>query len=628
MQNERWDRLEAPLYYITDRPANIRIVENHDSALNQGTEPDINATVFSTVNDARSAFRGFFMQAPEDMMMRSGLGPVNGHYLGTSTLHERDNPLTSYGEIVQDDSSASNGLKYDRTVSPPVLLVPQPSNDPADPLNLPLWRRDIQLAVLSLIAVLATTLSPILAADSLTVSFYFEVTFTKVALLTGWHLLAVGLSGIFFVPSARIWGKRHLYLLGTALVCASCAWAGAVGHSYKSLVWARVVQGIGLAPFEALVNTSVADLFFVHERGKRMAISNLALFGGAFFTPVIAGRITVAMSWKWTFNFVAIFTGVMFPIVLLFSPETAWRRPGYNGGSVGEVRNTSLAPYDGFGKESEKETFAAVNNASPSTSTSTPPPPRRSYFTTLSPFSGRKTDEDFFRLLFRPFPLFAQPGILWACLIQGTLIGWTVFIGIVLAAIMLGPPLFFNSEQVGYMYTGAFVGALIGFAVCGLTADWVPRQLTKWNNGIYEPEFRMFLVIPQFFFGCIGLYAFGWTAADAFTYSWQGPAVCFGLEVAGMVCGAVASALYLADAHPDIAIECFTCLLIFKNIFSFGLTYHGYDWIVKLGVKRIFVIVGSCQVAVCGLTLFMYVFGKVNRSFWARHDMLKILRLR
>ena len=72
------------------------------------------------------------------------------------------------------------------------------------------------------------------------------------------------MAGVIFVASARIWGKRHLYLLGTILIIVASAWGGASGHNYKSLLWARVVQGIGLAPFEALVNASVGDLYFVH----------------------------------------------------------------------------------------------------------------------------------------------------------------------------------------------------------------------------------------------------------------------------------------------------------------------------------------------------------------------------
>jgi hypothetical protein len=31
-----------------------------------------------------------------------------------------------------------------------------------------------------------------------------------------------------------------------------------------SLLWARIFQGVGTAPFEALVNAAVGDLYFVH----------------------------------------------------------------------------------------------------------------------------------------------------------------------------------------------------------------------------------------------------------------------------------------------------------------------------------------------------------------------------
>jgi MFS family permease len=111
------------------------------------------------------------------------------------------------------------------------------------------------------------------------------------ALLTGYHLLAVGLAGFLFVPSARIYGKRHLYILGCVIIIVSCIWAGATGPHYTSFLWARIFQGVGLAPFEALVNASVGDMYFVHERGLRMAVSNFCVFGGAFFTPVLVGVI-------------------------------------------------------------------------------------------------------------------------------------------------------------------------------------------------------------------------------------------------------------------------------------------------------------------------------------------------
>ncbi|KAL0258305.1 hypothetical protein SLS55_007480 [Diplodia seriata] len=573
----------------------------------------------------------------------------------------------------RDSVPLDPSLKYDRSGPHPILLVPQPSDDPNDPLNWPLWRRDVILLVLSLLSVIASTLSPLLAANTLTLAFEFHRTFTDMALLTGYHLLGVGLAGFLFVPSARIWGKRHAFLLGTVFLIFSSAWGGAVsGHDYTSLLWARIFQGVGLAPFEALVNAVVGDLYFVHERGKRMALSNLALFGGAFFTPVIVGKMTDTMGWRWTFYFVAIFAGLLLPPLVLFCPETAYRRDerlnldmgdyqgsrGRNGGTGGGSfedgrggtelaeaktveegdgganRNSqqkssqegSLGECKGHGGETE--TQALHTHTAAATTPHSPRPQKDSFVKTLMPFNGRKTDESFWKLALRPFPLFLQPGILWSCLIQGTLIGWTVMIGVVLAAVMLGPPLFFTEVETGYMYTGAFVGALVGFVLAGLLADSVPSYLTRLNGGVYEPEFRLVLVLPQLVLGCAGLYGFGVVAADIPRYGWIWPDVFFALEVAGMVLGAVASALYVVDAHRDVAVEAFTCLLVFKNVFSFALTFKGYDWIVGAGVRPVFVAVASVQVAVCALTLPMYVFGKWNRSLSARYDLLRLLHLR
>lgn len=46
-----------------------------------------------------------------------------------------------------------------------------------------------------------------------------------------------------------------------------------------------------------------------------MAATNFALFGGAFMTPVIVGKMTNTIGWRWSFHFVAIFAGVMLPLV-------------------------------------------------------------------------------------------------------------------------------------------------------------------------------------------------------------------------------------------------------------------------------------------------------------------------
>lgn len=105
------------------------------------------------------------------------------------------------------------------------------------------------------------------------------------------------------------------------------------------------------------------------------------------------------------------------------------------------------------------------------------------------------------------------------------------------------------------------------------------------------------------------------------------------------------SLTFLALWSGQIAVEAFTCLLVFKNIFSFILTFFAYDWlVVKGGSREPFIAIGSIQVGVCLLAVPMCkyppvlvrvvidlfsldIFGKRNRSFFARHDILKLLHL-
>ncbi|KAI9373308.1 major facilitator superfamily domain-containing protein [Aspergillus egyptiacus] len=565
--------------------------------------------------------------------------------MGLGILDVKNKQVTGTVDILERertdgrDQFSHPNLKYDRSGSVPILLVPQPSDDPNDPLNWPIWKRDLTLFALSLVAVLCATTSSVMAAGTVTLSRYYRKSFMSIALLTGYHLCGTGVAGILIVPTARVWGKRHLFILGHLLMVVSCAWAGGSGENYQSLLWARIFQGVALAPFEALVNAAVDDLYFVHERGKRMALSNVAVFGAAFLTPVAAGKITKTMGWPWTFYFIAIFTAASLPLTIFLVPETAFRRRNYLDESEtirGRTESGQLRP---DGSPNSDESFQepkqpSTNNGESSldvsreeTSGQTEIPTKVSYIQTLKLFNGRKTDEHWLKLLLRPFPLFFHPAVLWACLIQGVIIGWTVFIGVTLAAIFMSAPLWFEEDKTGYMYASAFIGAMLGLVLSGLLSDSINSLMIKLNKGRYEPEFRILLVIFQLIFCGIGLYGFGITANNAARYGWLPPAVFFACVVIGMVMGAVASALYIVDAHRNIVIEAFTCMLIFKNLFSFVLTFYTYDWLVEAYVKKPFMAISSIQVAICALSIPMYIFGKWNRSFFSRHDILKLLGL-
>ena len=59
-----------------------------------------------------------------------------------------------------------------------------------------------------------------------------------------------------------------------------------------------------------------------------------------------------------------------------------------------------------------------------------------------------------------------------------------------------------------------------------------------------------------------------------------------------------------------MAIEGFTCMIIFKNIFSFGLTLKAFEWLVQMNTKAtpLFNILASVQLVVCLLSIPMCTF--------------------
>jgi MFS family permease len=485
---------------------------------------------------------------------------------------------------------------------------------------------------LCLLSVLASTLSPLLAANTLTLLVYYkgQHSITDMALLTGYHLLGVGISGFFVVPLARVWGKRWLVLLGTLIIIISCIWAGFSGENYNSLVAARFFQGIGLAPFEGLVNAMVGELYFVHESGVRMALSNLCLFGGAFFTPVIVGKSTASLGWQWTFWLVAIFTAAVFPLVYLFCPETTFDREkaaiasyaldsdstsskhAQHNNVINDdkhahaaIRTTSAV--SGDTKESSTE---SIDRAVLSSTTSQPGPyplpaaQHQKLITrkTLALFSGRHDQRNFFALAVRPLPLFFQPAFLWCSLIQGAMIAWVAMLGVSLALFTIN--LGFTEVETGYMYAGAFIGAILAFGLAGLVSDAGARYMTKKNNGVFEPEFRMILVLPMILFGVGGLFGYGVIAADP-KYGWLPLDVFFGFIVGGMTLGAIVSAQYIIDGYRDLAIEGLTCLVMFKNFITFGITYKGFDWLAELSARPMFFLFAYVQLGICLSTIPM-----------------------
>lgn len=108
----------------------------------------------------------------------------------------------------------------------------------------------------------------------------FDVPLEKFTLgCNGAMIAAIAAGSLLCNTLAVKLGKRPIYLITSIGLFVTNFWA-AEAKSFGSLVAARTIGGFMMAPMEALVPASIADIWFVHERGYRMAIFNLGVLGG------------------------------------------------------------------------------------------------------------------------------------------------------------------------------------------------------------------------------------------------------------------------------------------------------------------------------------------------------------
>lgn len=82
-------------------------------------------------------------------------------------------------------------------------------------------------------------------------------------------MLFLGVSNLWAVPLANVFGRRAIVLLHLLLLVFSSVWAG-LAKSYDSLLAARAFMGIGACVSETVAPDTIGEIFFVHQRGRAM----------------------------------------------------------------------------------------------------------------------------------------------------------------------------------------------------------------------------------------------------------------------------------------------------------------------------------------------------------------------
>ncbi|KAF5671979.1 transporter HOL1 [Fusarium circinatum] len=344
----------------------------------------------------------------------------------------------------------------------------------------------------------------------------------------------------------------------------------------------KVLQGTFGAPIESLCEISVSDVYFAHERGTYIAYYALFLGGSNFVAPVISSFINDGQGWEWVLHWCAIFNAIAFLICLFSMEETKYNRKAtpLHLHDVVSINKPTESASDSK-KELESQTtsnFDVVNGSVlPSSKTFLDKIKilRSEHVQGSVPLKG---------MLIRPFKYFSLP----ICCV-----------------------LWLHPSSVGLCYIATVIGVFLGSFFSGPVGDKLVLYLTRRNNGIREPEYRLWLYAVLLLLVPGGLLL--WGVGAAHQVHWSGLLIAMGILGAAITAGCQIPLSYCIDCYTELGSDAIVTIILIRNTMSFAMGYGVTPWVTGMGYQSAFLVAAFVAMAQFSLAFVFIKYGKQLR---------------
>ncbi|OAL53688.1 MFS transporter-like protein [Pyrenochaeta sp. DS3sAY3a] len=518
------------------------------------------------------------------------------------------------------------------------VLVPQPSDDPNDPLN---WSTPWKAACITAAAMVTFTqgFGPLALAPMFPALMQaFETDLAGAVQFTGVCILVLGFSNFIWVPISTSFGRRPVYLMSQLINFGTSIWR-AKANTYGSFMGACIVNGIGAGPAETTMPEVIADIFFLHDRGKWNTLYWVVYMGSLMVGPIVSGSMTETVGWR---NFWWLNTGLLglsFLMVVFMFPETRFKRTLHEHTGIEKDKSSSL---DEKIESSTNENLNGITTTDTNeinhvnTANSVLPKATEIALTETAardPYLGRGTPAKWqwrifqpnahpFRSIFLdlwiPWKLFAFPIVEFAAFVVSWSCSSFLTINLTQSQVLAAPPYNMKPMVVGFTNFAVMVGAFIGLFTAGPLSDWVSARSTRRNNGIREPEMRLPAMIPYVIIMFIGniVVAVGYERK----WPWQVIVIigytCAGIQVAALP-GMVST--YAVDSYKPVAGSLFVAITVNKNLWGYGLGKFITPWTIEAGFIPPIMTNASLILFFCLFGILFWWKGKTFRR-WSKNS--------
>ncbi|QRG37700.1 hypothetical protein FDK38_002079 [Candidozyma auris] len=490
-----------------------------------------------------------------------------------------------------------------------IILQPQPSDDINDPLRWSKRKKNLQFILLWVWSVFL----------AITVNWggpywgewqeAFGVTASRLNVAQALNFLFLGVGCVVLQPTAMKVGRRGVYLFCTALAVVGNALA--IHADNVSYIMASMsVCGFAAAPTNSLVEISSTDVFFVHERASRLSWLVFAIYFGSYIGPVVASYLP---SWQWAFKLQVIILCVLFVVQLVLMEDTSFTRDGSE--AENEIlhqiksRETAMMNESETPEESKGKSFVSSDPVDESDSYIASPKPKRSYKKRMQLLELEYNDKrPFWKIFSKPIYTACFPAVVWSGIVYGAQMMWLSLITTTQSELYT-TYYDFSTSSVGLSNLSALGGSLIGMIYGGPFVDWLTVKLAHRNNGILEPEFRLWAMIAPTLFNAGGLIAYciaplkqePWPVSIVVGQGFLG----FAMAAAGPIC-----LTYAIDSYTEAASESLVLILFLRNMIGCGFTFAIQPWLNRCGLATTTWLMFMLSIVINGSFSVFIVFGK------------------
>lgn len=502
-----------------------------------------------------------------------------------------------------------------------IILKPQPSSNVNDPLRWSKKKKLSQFCFLWLLSFLLAVLSNFSGPLYEEFTKQLNCTIMDCNVSSAICFIFLGIGCALLQPTALKLGRRFVYMLCTVFAIASTA-IGSQATSIQYLYGLNLLSGLSGAVVDSLVEISTTDVFFQHERAQYIAWFVFALYAGCNLGPVAAGYVNQSMGWRWCFYFQLIFFCVIFAVEIFYMEDTTFARDDeVENDILGQIKSRETVLSAVRSGELPPE-FAEKSNAGVNVNPLKNDEEgedddsidhriqRRTYWQRMKPIELEYNNKrPWLSIASKPALLVCFPAVIWAGLVYGAQMMWLSLLSTTQSEIYSAKPYNFSTPQVGLTNVAAFVGAVFGMFYGGKFVDYVALKLAERNNGVLEPEFRLWTMIVPTIFNAGGLIAYGLPAYYGAHWAYsvvigQG-LLGFAMAASGGICLS-----YAIDCYSKLASEAMVLMLFSRNAIGCGFTFAIQPWLDRDGLSLTVWLMFMISLVINGSFLVMIKWGK------------------